>query len=186
MQRRELLKMIALVTGGAVIGGEFLLTGCSPVSNNKEFNLTQDQINWLNEVAETILPKTKTPGAKDAKVGEFIFTQVRDCYSDEDQATFIECFKKLEITCKEVTGKTFLDCSAEEKTKALIAVDTERKEWNKEKRKEKHYFQMLKQLTLFGFFTSEPGATQALRYVAVPGRYDGCVDYTPGDRAWAS
>jgi hypothetical protein len=169
MQRRELLKMIALVTGGAVIGGEFLLTGCSPVSNNKEFKLTQDQINWLNEVAETILPKTNTPGAKDAKVGEFISTQVRDCYSVEDQQVFLKGMDQLEATCKEITGKPFLDCTAEEKTQVLIKIDTERK-----------------QLTLFGFFTSEPGATQALRYVAVPGRYDGCVDYTPGDRAWAS
>lgn len=186
MQRRELLKMIALVTGGAVIGGEFLLTGCSPVSNNKEFKLTQDQINWLNEIAETILPKTNTPGAKDANVGEFISTQVRDCYSVEDQQVFLKGMDQLEATCKEITGKPFIECTPEEKTQVLIQIDTKRKEWNTEKREEKHYFQMMKQLTLFGFFTSEPGATQALRYVAVPGRYDGCVDYTPGDRAWAS
>jgi len=49
-----------------------------------------------------------------------------------------------------------------------------------------HYFTMMKQLTLFGYFTSKPGATQALRYVAVPGHYDGCMPYKKGDKAWAT
>jgi hypothetical protein len=49
-----------------------------------------------------------------------------------------------------------------------------------------HYFTMMKQLTLWGFFTSEPGATKALRYVAVPGKYEGCIPYKKGDKAWAT
>ena len=49
-----------------------------------------------------------------------------------------------------------------------------------------HYFRMIKELTLLGYFTSEIGATKALRYVAVPGRYDGSVPYKKGDRAWAT
>ena len=49
-----------------------------------------------------------------------------------------------------------------------------------------HYFAMMKQLTLLGYFTSKPGATQALRYVAVPGHYEGCIPYKKGDKAWAT
>jgi hypothetical protein len=45
---------------------------------------------------------------------------------------------------------------------------------------------MMKQLTLFGFFTSKEGATQALRYIAVPGHYDGAYPYKKGDKAWAT
>jgi hypothetical protein len=45
---------------------------------------------------------------------------------------------------------------------------------------------MIKELTLWGYFSSEPGATIALRYSAVPGRYEGCVPYTAGDKAWAT
>ena len=48
-----------------------------------------------------------------------------------------------------------------------------------------HYFTMIKQLTLWGYFSSEIGATQALRYVAIPGKYEGCVPYKKGDKAWA-
>jgi hypothetical protein len=48
-----------------------------------------------------------------------------------------------------------------------------------------HYFRMLKELTLLGYFTSEIGCTQAQRYVESPGRFDPCITYTVGDRAWA-
>ena len=45
---------------------------------------------------------------------------------------------------------------------------------------------MMKELTLTGFFTSEVGATKAVRYVAVPGRYEGSIPYKKGDKAWAT
>ena len=48
-----------------------------------------------------------------------------------------------------------------------------------------HYFRMMKELTLLGYFTSEIGVTQALRYIEAPGRFDPCVPYTPGERIWA-
>ena len=48
-----------------------------------------------------------------------------------------------------------------------------------------HYFRMMKELALLGYFTSEIGCTQAQRYVESPGRYDPCVPYTPGEKAWA-
>ncbi|MGH2553929.1 MAG: gluconate 2-dehydrogenase subunit 3 family protein [Chitinophagaceae bacterium] len=48
-----------------------------------------------------------------------------------------------------------------------------------------HYFTMMKHLTLWGYFTSETGCREALRYNPVPGRYEGCVPYNKGDRAWA-
>jgi hypothetical protein len=73
------------------------------------------------------------------------------------------------------------------RTSFLTALDREQKEFSVTKKPEEpnHYFSMMKQLTLLGFFTSEVGATQALRYLPVPGRYDGCIPYNKGDRAWA-
>ncbi|MBO9595947.1 MAG: gluconate 2-dehydrogenase subunit 3 family protein [Niabella sp.] len=48
-----------------------------------------------------------------------------------------------------------------------------------------HYFTMMRQLTLWGYFSSETGMTKALRYVETPGRYDGAYPYKKGDKAWA-
>jgi hypothetical protein len=48
-----------------------------------------------------------------------------------------------------------------------------------------HYFRMMKELALLGYFTSEIGYTQAMRYTETPGRFDPCVPYAPGEKAWA-
>src|SRR5262249_39589258 len=103
MDRRELLKMVALLTGGVVICGEVFLSGCT--NNDKTATTTasgafsNDDIAFLDEVGETILPKTTTPGAKDAQVGAFMTVMVNDCYNEADQKTFHEGIKKLDEAC---------------------------------------------------------------------------------------
>jgi len=188
MDRRELLKMITVLTGGAFIGGELLLTGCKnePAMGGAAFN-AQD-VAFLDEVADTILPPTKSPGAKEAKVGQFMTVMVNDCYTEKDQKVFHEGINKLNEASKKANGKSFLDATPEQRTTFLTALDKEAKDYQKSKKKDEpaHYFTMMKQLTLFGYFTSKEGATQALRYKAVPGKYEGCIDYKKGDKAWAT
>src|SRR5438874_7437383 len=94
MDRRELLKMIAVLTGGVVVGAEAFLTGCKNVETvGTEF--TPKNIAFLDEVAETILPATNTPGAKAANVGQFMTGIVNDCYDEDDQKTFHDGMKQL-------------------------------------------------------------------------------------------
>ena len=188
MDRRELLKMITVLTGGAFIGGELLLTGCKnePAMGGEAFN-AQD-VAFLDEVADTILPPTKSPGAKEAKVGQFMTVMVNDCYTEKDQKVFHEGINKLNEASKKANGKSFLEATPEQRTTFLTALDKEAKDYQKSKKKDDpaHYFTMMKQLTLFGYFTSKEGATQALHYIAVPGKYEGCIDYKKGDKAWAT
>lgn len=193
MDRRDLLKMVALLTGGAVIGGEVFLSGCNNADKTATTTtatgaFSNDDIAFLDEVAETILPKTNTPGAKDAKVGEFMTVMVNDCYTEPDQKTFHEGMKKLDEACNKLNSASYMKATPEQRHKLLVELDKEAKEYQKTKKPDdpSHYFTMMKQLTLTGFFTSKPGATQALRYEAVPGRYDGCVPYKKGDKAWAT
>lgn len=187
MERRELLKMIAALTGGAFIGGE-LLNSCKSGPEMGGPTFTETDTAFLNEVAETILPATKTPGAKAAKVGEFMVVMVNDCYDDKDQAIFHAGIDKLDEACKKANSKSFLEATPEQRTSLLVALDKEAKDFQHTKKAEDpaHYFTMMKQLTLFGYFTSKEGATEALRYVAIPGRYDGDYPYKKGDRAWAT
>jgi len=206
MERRELLKMIALATGSAVIGGEFLLSGCKNNNAGNGITFSADDIALLDEVAETILPKTNTPGAKDAKVGEYMKVMVTDCYTAENQKTFYDGIKQLDDACDKMHKVGFMKATPEQRKSLLEALDKEAKAFQKaksEKEKElrekankehdkkfdfapNHYFTMMKQLTLSGYFTSEVGATKALRYLAVPGKFDGCAPYTKGEKAWAT
>lgn len=210
MDRRELLKMIAAVTGGAFIGGEFFLAGCKNPDAGTSMTFSQDDIAYLDEVAETILPKTNTPGAKDAKVGAFMTVMVNDCYTERDQKTFHEGLTKLNDASKAMNGESFMKSTPEQRKNLLISLDKEAKEYSKKKndfdneqvKKEKeehdrgntgytreamssHYFSMMKQLTIAGFFTSKEGRTGALRYTPVPGKYDANLDYKKGDKLFA-
>ncbi|MBC3539069.1 gluconate 2-dehydrogenase subunit 3 family protein [Rufibacter sediminis] len=187
MNRREAIAAIGWMMGGTMIGAEFLVscTNSSP-KVNKLFD--QDQVTLLDEVGETIIPTTSSPGAKAAKIGTFMATMVQDCYTPEDQKIFLKGISQLDDASKKKFNKKFLEASAQERTALLNQLDQDQKNHQKNKKAEEpnHYFRMMKELTLLGYFTSEVGATQALRYLPVPGRFDGCMPYKKGDKAWAT
>jgi Gluconate 2-dehydrogenase subunit 3 len=191
MNRREALSSVALLLGGTILGAEAFLSGCTNADRHigdAGLNFSADDVAFLDEVGETIIPATTTPGAKDAKIGEFMKTIVRDCYEPKDQQLFTDGMKKLEEASKKKNGKSFLDSSPEQRHDLLVELDKEQKDYMAKKKPEDppHYFRAMKELTLWGYFTSEPGATKALRYIAVPGRYEGCIPYKKGDKAWAT
>lgn len=194
MERRELLKQIALLTGGLVIGGELFLSGCKTTAK-ADAGFSAASIALLDEVGETIIPATATPGAKAAQVGDFMKTFVTDCYTEQEQAAFTKGIIQLEEASEKMHKKSFMDCDAKQRKDLLISLEKEAKAFNgkvkaanegkKENKLPLHYYTMMKQLTLFGFFTSKTGATETLRHIQVPGKYDGAYPYKKGDKAWA-
>ncbi|MBI3139169.1 MAG: gluconate 2-dehydrogenase subunit 3 family protein [Sphingobacteriales bacterium] len=203
MDRRELLKTIALLTGGVVIGGEVFLTGCK-TGAKADAGFSAAHITLLDEIGETIIPATNTPGAKAAMVGEFMKVMVTDCYTEKEQQAFMNGISALEEACRKIHSKGFMDCSPEQRHELLVSLEKEAKAFNQRKdeaekvkreaaeaaKKEftgepPHYYTLMKQLTLWGFFTSKTGMTETLRHIPVPGKYDGSYPYVKGDKAWA-
>lgn len=177
MDRREAILQVGLLLGGTVIGSStFLVTGCKSKPDKVNDLFDRGQLGLLDEIAETIIPITDTPGAKAAKVGEFMGVMVKDCYALNDQNIFIEGIVTLNAVCQKKYGNVFMDCDGRQRTEILTALDAEQKVYTAKKKEEdpNHYFRMMKELTLLGFFTSEIGAKKILNYVRVPGRYDGC------------
>ncbi len=204
MERRELLKTVALLTGTAVVGGEVFLTGCKNAAT-KQTAFTPAVISLLDEVAETIIPTTDTPGGRAAKTGAFMQIMIEDCYATHEQEAFVKGIDELEKKCKKENGSSFMELTPEKRLPFLQQLEKEAKEYNealrkkaeeeKEKKETKektkkenpppHYYSMMRQLTLWGFFSSETGMTKTLRHVPVPGRFDGNVPYVKGEKAWA-
>lgn len=181
MERREAIKWVASLFGGTLIGAEAFLAGCSP--NTESTFFSSDEINFLDEIGETILPETsKSPGAKSAKIAEFMQKIVRDCYSSEEQEIFKTGLIKIEEKSDQDFGGSFAKLSAGQKMKVLEFFENESKESYEDTTL--HFFTLTKQLTIWGYFTSEVGVTQALRYDPIPGKFEGCLDLKPGQPAW--
>ncbi|MEP6735434.1 MAG: gluconate 2-dehydrogenase subunit 3 family protein [Chryseolinea sp.] len=190
MNRRDAIARVGLLVGGTVIGAEVFLSGCARHSTEEvsSIGFSNDVVFLMDEVGEGILPTTaSSPGAKAAGIGDFMKIIVTDCYEPSEQKLFMDGIDLLQNASKQKFDKTFTELSGSEKHELLVQLDREAKDYNKNKKKEEptHFFSMIKQLTLWGYFTSETGSTKALRYMPVPGKYEGCIAYTKGDRAWS-
>ena len=216
MNRRDAVQYISLLVGGTMIGGAAFLSGCK-TKTGVSMVFSDADISLLNEIAETILPATKTPGAKAAKVGQFMTVMVNDCYEAPDQKIFHEGLAKLEDASNDKNGKSFMESTPQQRHDLLVELDKKVKDYNSkinvytegltteqrtamvlqknftgedpiaDKRRENpdYYFQMMKELSLLGYFTSEIGCTEARRYVERPGSYNGDLPYKKGDKAFA-
>lgn len=190
MQRRDLLKLIAAATGLAMVGIEvYAAEGATATADPA---LQPKDIPLLDEIAETILPATLTPGAKAAGCGAVMARLVNDCYTPQHQQLLKDGLLQLRAGSRQQFGQEFLQLSVAERTAYLQSVDQQAKAGTGQSGagqagagQSLHYFTLLKQLALFSFFSSEVGCTQVLRHVAVPGKYIGDLPYKKGDRAWA-
>jgi glucoside 3-dehydrogenase (cytochrome c) hitch-hiker subunit len=187
LTRREALRRVSVLLGGAtLIGQSAWLTGCE-AEGARAATFGASEIALLGEIAETILPATGTPGAKAAGVGPFMAVMVTDAYDPQEQRIFRDGLKTLERECRAANGTDFMGSSPEQRLALLERLDREQFDHMRkvEPGGAPHYFRMMKELTLLGYFTSEIGYTQAMRYAEAPGRFDPCVPYAAGQKAWA-
>lgn len=176
--------------GGTVIGGSAFLSGCQ--SNGREEPgikglFSQEDIALMNEIGETIIPATDTPGAKAAGVGSFMAKMVADCYDTKERQTFIDGLEKMKEDFSREYGRFFEEAKTDERSAYINNLEIEVTTYYRQKKEEdpEHFYRMLKELTLLGFFTSEIGATKALKYIQTPGKYEACIPYEKGGKAWA-
>jgi hypothetical protein len=206
--RREAVQRVAALLGGAALAGGDRLFAFSfePAAIEKAMAqgagaFTAADVALLDEIAETILPETSTPGAKAAKVGAFMALMVSEAYDERTRQVFQQGLRQLDEACRQAHASPFMQASAAQRLSLVEALDREQHavmEDRVPKRRVRspaapspsdepaHYFRMMKELTLLGYFTSEIGCTKALRYIESPGRFDPDAPHAPGDKSWAS
>jgi hypothetical protein len=200
MNRREAIQKAALTLGYAISASAAfgVLHGCKakPDLVYKPDFFTEDQALTISELAEIILPKTTTPGAKDAGVPGFIDDLLKEVYTKEQQENFLQDLSAFDEEAKKNFGDNFGSLEKEHQLafvkmkhdEAMSAEGATRavgyRSYSK-KKDEAPFILKIKELTLLGFFTSEPGATQVLQYNQVPGPYQGCVPLEKVGKAWA-
>jgi gluconate 2-dehydrogenase gamma chain len=188
MNRRELIQRVAMLMGGAISAPAVLgvLNGCSPKPSGASWTpqfLSKEEGAVVDDVAELILPRTDTPGARDVGVPAFIDVILKDAYPAEDQSRFVSGLKDFDAEAQRAHGKPFLELPQAQRLAFLQKVHDEAAAAEKKladnevpaSERKRPFVLMMKELTMLGFFVSKPGATQVLQYVAVPGGYQACI-----------
>lgn len=188
MDRREALKHVAAILGGAISAPVILgvLGGCDTGSvpgkwQPKTLNSEQDEL--VATISELIIPQTDTPGAKAARVNEFIDLMLTDWFPDDDRTAFLDGLNDAEAFCKQRFGKHFRECSESEQNRILT--DLEEASFREEAKSPRaDFFRSMKELTLLGYYTSEIGATQEL-HLNPMGTFNGCIPFSETGRAYS-
>ncbi len=177
LTRREALK--AGLAGGA-LAATGLLGGFLPgVATATPATARDDQM-LLEDIADILLPTTAaSPGAKAAGVGTMMALVLADCESPETQQRVAAGLRALREASR-ARGGDFASLPLAEREGMIRDFDAAA-----QKEGDTHWFNSVRMLALNAYFTSEVGLTRAMRYVPVPGRYDGCVPLEPGQPAWA-
>jgi gluconate 2-dehydrogenase gamma chain len=201
MNRREVLQRVAMLMGGAISAPAVLavLNGCSPKpgASWQPLFLSKEEGAVVDAVADLILPRTDTPGAREVGVPAFIDLILKDVYPSEDQARFVSGLKDFDSEAQRAHGKGFLELKPEQQLSFLqqqhdAAISAEKEQDAARdvppSQRTRPFVLMMKELSLLGFFTSEVGATKVLQYEAVPGGFKPCVPIAEAGngKTWAT
>ena len=181
MTRRESFQRIALLLGGAALVPSALAAALAPPSESMFF-LPADRLALLDELSEAIIPTTDTPGAKAAEVGKFIIHAVENCLPADRKKRFWDELEAAEASCKQQTGKSFMECNDAERVAFLTWLQDQKRPATEQDIPS--FFTGLKMLVLHGYFTSEIGATQALNYDPIPGGWIADMKVDANTKAW--
>ena len=149
--------------------------GLDPVNMSGASLFDDDARRDTVALAETIIPATDTPGAREAGVGDFIEFMLQEWYPAEERDRFVTGLASLAEHCGSAFGARFDDLGTERQI-AVVNAMMEGKVATFEDGGAT-FFEHAKQLTVFGYYTSEIGMTVERRYLPVPGRYDGAYPY---------
>ncbi|GGA49868.1 gluconate 2-dehydrogenase subunit 3 family protein [Dyella nitratireducens] len=189
MNRREWLKCMSMLAVGAVAAPSLLAVfDAHAAAQSSDAGIpffSKQQSDLMSAVVDIIMPRSDTPGALDAGVPRFIDSMFRDVYTKEEQQNYVRALAVFE----EKSGKPFLQLDAAQRKALITKFHQEALANNKELDpvSAPAFVLTTKKLTMLGFFMSQPGCTQVLQYVAVPGAYHADIPLSQAGngRAWA-
>jgi len=202
MNRREFLQCAAILISGssaARLGFSLSEEQVVYLATAPDYNatavdyFTPVQRRIIAAMAEVIMPRTETPGAIDAGVPHYVELMVADWLSDGERANFDAGLRDIEERIPREYGRAFHELGPGDQLRVMEDLDDDASDsaWYDFGNVQRDYVSdapficQLKELTIWGFFTSEQGATQVLRYDPVPMEFDGDLPLAPDESTWA-
>jgi hypothetical protein len=190
MKRITFINRLALGSGTAILLPSVSLLHSCEYKPQVRTSLSEADVPLLNGIAETILPSTEeAPGAKAANVGEYMVLMYHDCMKPQHQALFLGGLNEIDARSANTFNNAFSEAGNNEKLQLLETLQAEAITYHLTQQgvdeAVPHFFDILKGLTISGYFSSEIGMTQARNYLPVPGKFEACIPYNKADRPWA-
>ncbi len=202
MNRREFLQCATLLISGvgatrmgwALSEEQQVYLATAPNFTDREIDyFTPAQRELVAAIAETIIPRTDTPGAIDANVPRYIEIMVEQWLNDDERAIFNTGLSQLQEQTQQELGSPFIQLDAQARTKILEGLEAQASDspWydlgnvRRDFISDAPFICQVKELTVWGFFTSEVGGTEVLRSNIVPMRFDGDIPLKPDDSSWS-
>ena len=189
MNRREYIQQSTLILGYSLVSGSVmsLLSSCERNANLpwSPIFFTKEEATILSAITNTICPTTKTPGAIDIGVPQFIDLLAKNLFEKKEQALFKKGIEEINGDAKKKYGKDFDLCDINQKEQILITLDkssptTAMTMWGKpmeENPAPLSFYRKIKNLTLMAYFTSEKIGKNYLAYDPIPGKFEACMPY---------
>jgi hypothetical protein len=198
MLRRDLLRVLSVAAAAPVLPPElsFLLRQAQPAADYTLKTLTPHQNDTVVAMIDLILPATDTPGAKAARVNEFMDVILTDWATEDERTRFLRGLNEVDAQCNALFGKSFVDASIAQRTVLLQTLD-DSVDWSHSPATDPadlhadrpanqlrgEFFRSFKVMTIHGYYTSEVGQTQELKLELIPGTFHGCVPAAPEKKA---
>lgn len=191
MNRRALCRLLGAAVAGPALShlsvDELWAVGRRAHARGRGLGLRvldPHQAETVEMIADLIIPETDTPGARAARLPEFIDLLLAEWAPDDDRKQFLDGLADVDARARAVSAADFLGASEAQRVAILTALDAEAQEARKAKGDGKpHFFDHMKFVTVYGYCTSEAGAMAELHYEAIPGAFDPCA---PLDRRRAA
>ncbi|TSJ40750.1 gluconate 2-dehydrogenase subunit 3 family protein [Mucilaginibacter corticis] len=190
MNRRTTIK--SLLAFGFLGASGFSIFKWADINKAPDTKFLLSKKGLIADLAETIIPVTDTPGAKDAKVEDYIITMMQKCTDIKNQNLFIDGLADVDSYSNKHYDKSFQACKPTEKTEILKHFEKKAHSFNSLIAKVEGrylgdpFFTQLKNLTVTGYCTSQVGATKGLVYDYIPGMYNGSMPLAPHQKSWAT
>jgi hypothetical protein len=169
MERRLAIRYLLIISGGIIIFPSCLNGSGKASIKLRNLDINGDQENLMAEIAETLIPKTDTPGAKELGIHLFVLKMLDDCYEKDVQQRFVKGLEQLDDSTKKRFGNAFVNCTAAQRQKILQSIES-KAEYPVEVF---DFYQIMKDRTIQGYLNSKYVMTKLVIYELVPGRYNG-------------
>ena len=179
LSRRQMVQRMAMAIGGTLVAPTVLFESCSFDPDTSTAG--PERLAVLDAIAETIIPRTKTAGARDAQIGAFIDVMIRDCYYPDMQEKLNAGIQEIAVEGKKELGTAFEEAIQSDREAFLTTYD------EAASKDGGHFFRTIKELTMLGYFTSEEAATDGVvNYNPVPTKYDPCLTMGENEKVFYS